>query len=52
MDEGVWQGMGKLITGDFKTGKKGKNSLFVPDHDKIQRIPTDQMVTYANIVLD
>ena len=43
---------GNLAQGDTKTVTKGKNSLFVLDHNKIKHIPADCIVTHANIVVD
>ena len=40
------------MQGDHKTGTKGENSPFVLDHNEIKQIPTDQIFTYANIVVD
>ena len=54
---GVWniafgKECGNFAQGDYKIEKKGKNSLFVLDHNKIRQIPTDLTVTYANISVD
>jgi hypothetical protein len=43
---------GGMAQGDDKTGQKGTNSIFVMTHDKISRIPKNQTVTYAWVVVD
>ena len=41
-----------MAQGDDKTGTKGKNSIFVMNHDEIANIPKDRVVTYARVVVD
>ena len=53
----VWEtGFGKewggLAHSDKRTGAKGKNTLIILHPDQIHGIPNDQVVTYANIVVD
>jgi hypothetical protein len=43
---------GGMAQGEDKTGQKGTNSIFVMTHDKISRIPKNQTVTYARVVVD
>ncbi len=43
---------GGMAQGNNKTGQKGKNSIFVMTHDKITRIPKNQTVTYAQVVVN
>jgi hypothetical protein len=43
---------GGMAQGDKKTGQKGTNSIFVMTYDKIRKIPQNQMVTYAQVVVD
>jgi hypothetical protein len=43
---------GGMVREDLKTGQKSTNSILVMTHDKILRIPQNQMVTYACIVVD
>jgi hypothetical protein len=37
---------------DNKTGQKGTKSIFIMTNDKIEKIPKNQMVTYAQVVVD
>ena len=37
---------------DDKTGTKGKNCIFVMNHNEIANIPKDRVVTYARVVVD
>ena len=53
----VWEtGFGKewggLAQGDKQTGAKGTNTLIIIRPDQVHMIPNDQVVTYANIVVD
>ena len=53
----VWEtGFGKewggLAQGDKRTGARGTNTLIILSPDQIHEIPNDQVVTYANIVVD
>jgi hypothetical protein len=41
-----------MAQGNNKTGQKGTNSIFVITHDKITRIPKNQTVTYAQVVVN
>ena len=41
-----------MAQGDEKTGTKGKNCIFVMNHDEIANIPKDCVVTYARVVVD
>ena len=43
---------GNLAQGDKKMGMKGTNTVFVMNHDKIDNIPKDRVVTYDRIVID
>ncbi len=43
---------GSMAQGDNKTGQKGINSIFVMSHNKIKKIPTNQTITYAHVVVD
>jgi hypothetical protein len=54
---GTWQtafgkDFGGMAQGDNKTGQKATNSIFVMSHDKIKKIPTNQTVTYARVVVN
>ena len=53
----VWEtGFGKkcggLAQGDKITGTKGTNTLIILCPNQIHEIPNDQVVTFANIVVD
>ena len=41
-----------MAQGDEKTGTKGKNCIFVMNHDEIANIPKDCVVTYTRVVVD
>ncbi len=41
-----------MAQGDLKTGQKGTNSIFVMTDNEILRIPRNQMVTYAHVVVN
>lgn len=41
-----------MAQGDNKAGQKGTNSMFVMAHNDIKHIPSDQVVTYAKVVID
>jgi hypothetical protein len=43
---------GGMVQGDNRTGQKGTNSIFVMTHDEVARIPKNQTVTYARVVVD
>jgi hypothetical protein len=43
---------GNITQGDHKTGEKGTNCVFAMTHGQIRSIPKDQIVTYAQIVID
>ncbi len=43
---------GGMAEGDLKTGQKGTNSVFIMTHKEILRVPPNQTVTYAWIVVD
>jgi hypothetical protein len=43
---------GGMAQGDMKTGQAGTNSIFVMTHEAIARIPKNQTVTYARVVVD
>jgi hypothetical protein len=43
---------GNLAQGDKHTKTKGTNSIFIIPPEAIPNIPTDRVVTYANIVVD
>ncbi len=54
---GVWQAafgkdFGGMAQGNNKTGQKGTNSIFVMSRDEVKRIPKNQTVTYACVVVD
>ncbi len=53
----VWQtafgkDFGGMAQGDNKMGQKGTNSIFVMTHDEIRRIPKNQTVTYARVIVN
>ncbi len=41
-----------LMQGDKLTGAPSTDTIFFMDHDQIDKIPKDQTVTYAQIVVD
>jgi hypothetical protein len=43
---------GGMVQRGIKTGQKGTNSIFVMTHNKILRIPCNQTVAYARVVVD
>ncbi len=43
---------GGMAQDDNKTGRKETNSIFIMTHDKIMEILKNQMVTYAQVVVD
>jgi hypothetical protein len=43
---------GSMAQGNNKMGQKGTNSIFVMTHDEVKRIPKNQTVTYARVVVD
>ncbi len=43
---------GGMAQGNNKTGQKGTNSIFVMSHAEIAKIPKNQTVTYAQVVVD
>ncbi len=43
---------GVMAQGDNKTSQKGTRSIFVMLHDKIKKIPTNQTVIYARVVVN
>ncbi len=43
---------GGMVQGDIETRQKGTNSIFVMTHDKGKRIPKNQTVMYACVVVD
>jgi hypothetical protein len=43
---------GGKVQGNNKTGQKGKNSIFDMTQDYIARIPKNQTVTYARVLVD
>jgi hypothetical protein len=43
---------GNLAQGDKHTKTQGTDSIFILPHEKIKQIPSDRVVTYANIVVD
>ena len=49
---GYGQEFGRMAQGDEKTGTKGKNCIFVMNHDKIANLPKDRVVTYTRVVVD
>ena len=49
---GYGKEFGRMAQGDEKTGTKGKNCIFVMNHDEIANIPKDCVVTYARVVVD
>jgi hypothetical protein len=53
----VWQtafgeDFGGMAQSDKKTGQKGMNSIFVMTHDEIKKIPKNQTVTYAHVIVN
>jgi hypothetical protein len=53
----IWQtafgkDFGGMAQGDKKTGQKGTNLIFGMTQDEIQRTPTTQTVTYAQVVIN
>jgi hypothetical protein len=53
----VWQtafrkDFGGMAQGNDKTGQKGTNSIFVMTHNELKRIPKNQTVTYAHIIVN
>jgi hypothetical protein len=53
----VWQmafgkDFGGMAQGNNKTGQKDTNSIFVTTHEEIKRIPKNQTVTYARVVVN
>jgi hypothetical protein len=53
----VWQtafekDFGGMVQGDDKTGQKGTNSIFVMTHDEIKKIPKNQTIMYARVVVN
>jgi hypothetical protein len=53
----VWQtafgkDFGGMAQGNNKMGQKGTNSIFVMTHNEVKRIPKNQTVTYACVVVD
>jgi hypothetical protein len=53
----VWQtafgkDFGGMARGNNKMGQTGSNSIFVMTQDKVKRIPKNQTVTYAHVVVD
>ncbi len=53
----VWQtafgkDFGGMVQGNDKTGQKGSNSIFVMTHNEIQKIPKNQTVTYACVIVN
>ena len=43
---------GCMAQGDKKTGQAGTDSIFVMDHGAIAKIPKNQTVTYARVVVN
>jgi hypothetical protein len=43
---------GNLAQGDKHTKTQGTDLIFILSHEKIKQIPSDRVVTYANIVVD
>jgi hypothetical protein len=43
---------GNLAQGDKHTDTQGSKSIFILSYDEIKHIPSDRVVTYANIVVD
>ena len=43
---------GSLAQGNKKTNTPGTNTVFTIDLEQIKKIPSDQVVTYARIVMD
>ncbi|KAL7500917.1 hypothetical protein ACHAWT_008970 [Skeletonema menzelii] len=43
---------GGLAQGDDRTGQKGTDTVVILDHEQIQQIPADRVVTYASIATD
>ena len=41
-----------MAQGDKKTGQAGTDSIFVMDHGTIAKIPKNQTVTYARVVVN
>jgi hypothetical protein len=41
-----------MAQGDNKTGQKGTNSIFVMSDDKIKKIPPNQTITHAHVVVN
>jgi hypothetical protein len=53
----IWQtafgkDFGSMAQGNSKTKQNGTNSIFVMTHEEIKRIPKNQTVTYAHVVVD
>ncbi len=53
----IWQttfgkDFGGMAQGNKKTGQKGMNSIFVMTHVEIAKIPKNQTVTYAQVIVD
>jgi hypothetical protein len=44
--------LGGMCQGNNKTGQKGMDAMFVMAQANIPNIPTDQTVTYANVVVN
>jgi hypothetical protein len=41
-----------MAQGNKKTGQKGTKSIFVMTHNVIEKIPKNETVTYAHVVVD
>ncbi len=48
----IGKDFGGMAQGDLKTGQKDTNSIFLMTHEEISRIPPNQMVTYAHVVVN
>jgi hypothetical protein len=53
----VWQtafgkDFGGMAQGDNETGQKGTNSIFIMTHNEVKRIPKNQTVMYARVVVN
>ena len=51
-ETGFGKEWGGLAQGDKRTGAKGTNTLIILRPDQVHMIPNDQVVTYANIVVE
>ncbi len=47
-----WKDFGGMAQVDDERAQQGTNSIFVMTHDEIARIPKNQTVTYARVVVD